>query len=66
MTKVSAPSGVTSMAYDIENRLVRHEASGTISTYTYQGSDGLKRSELVSGARTTIVWDGDEYLQGRS
>ena len=66
MTKVAAPSGVTSMAYDIENRLVRHEASGVVSTYTYQGSNGLKRSEQVAGTLTTLVWDGVEYLQERS
>jgi len=37
-----------------------------VSTYTYDG-DGLKRTEQVSGAGvTTLVWDGDEYLQARS
>jgi YD repeat-containing protein len=66
MTKVAAPSSVTTMVYDIENRLVRHESGGVTTTYTYQGSDGLKRSEQVGAARTTIIWDGDEYLQERN
>ncbi len=66
MTKVAAPSSVTTMVYDIENRLVRHESGGVTTTYTYQGSDGLKRSEQVGAARTTLVWDGDEYLQERN
>ena len=54
------------MVYDIENRLVRHESGGVVTSYTYQGSDGLKRSEQVGVARTTLVWDGDEYLQERN
>jgi YD repeat-containing protein len=67
LTKVAAPApaGTTTMVYDKENRLTRHESGGVVSTYTYAG-DGLKRSEQVSGALTTLVWDGDEYLQGRS
>jgi len=27
---------------------------------------GLKRVEYVDGVRTTLVWDGTDYLQGRS
>lgn len=35
------------------------------STYTYDG-DGLKRSsQEVTSGRTTLVWDGTDYLQGR-
>ena len=48
-----------------ENRLSKHENGGTVTTYTYAG-DGLKRSEVVAGAVTTLVWDGSDYLQGRS
>jgi hypothetical protein len=36
-----------------------------VVTYTYS-CDGLKRSEVSSGGTTTLVWDGSEYLQGRS
>jgi hypothetical protein len=37
----------------------------TDATYTY-GPDGLKRGELTGSSRTTLAWDGDEYLQARS
>jgi YD repeat-containing protein len=55
-----------SMVYDKENRLIVHHdlVSGDRVTYTYSG-DGLKRSEITSSGRTTLVWDGSEYLQGR-
>jgi len=62
---VDETTGVTTMAYEKENRLSRHESGGVISTYQYDG-DGKKRVELVSGARTTLIWDGEDYLQGRS
>ena len=46
------------------NRAIK--ANGrTVATYTYSG-DGLKRQEFVNGVSTTIVWDGTNYLQGRS
>jgi len=53
------------MAYDFENRLVSYLAPGESVTYTYS-ADGLKRLELVNGVATTLVWDGTNYLQGRS
>ena len=59
------PTGATTLTYDKENRLSRHENGGTVSTYSYDG-DGLKRAEIVAGAVTTLVWDGSDYLQGRS
>jgi hypothetical protein len=52
-------------SYDNEKRLSRHENAGVVSTYTYSG-DGLKLSENIVGAVTTIVWDGSDYLQARS
>lgn len=57
-------TGTVIMAYDKENRLVNEMRNGTVATYTYSG-DGLKRSSIVDGAVTTLVWDGSEYLQGR-
>jgi YD repeat-containing protein len=66
---VSSLTGLVTMSYDIENRLVLHVQSGMSSasaaTYSYSG-DGLKRLELVAGSPTTLVWDGANYLQGRS
>ncbi len=56
---------MTTLSYEKENRLSRHENGGVIATYLYDG-DGKKRVELVSGAYTTLVWDGEDYLQGRS
>jgi hypothetical protein len=32
-----------------------------IATYLYM-ADGLKRLELVDGAPTTLIWDGQDYL----
>ena len=46
-------------------RLPQHESGSSFATYTYSG-DGLKRLERVDGAATTLVWDGSDYLQGRS
>ncbi|MBX3107821.1 MAG: RHS repeat protein [Fimbriimonadaceae bacterium] len=54
-------TGTVTMAYDKENRLVKDMRNGTVATYTYSG-DGLKRSSIVDGAVTTLVWDGSEYL----
>ncbi|MEX2242208.1 MAG: hypothetical protein WD716_00015 [Fimbriimonadaceae bacterium] len=58
-------SDPVTMAYDKENRMNRHQQGATVVTYTY-ASDGLKRSEVTSGGTTTLVWDGSDYLQGRS
>ena len=63
--EVEAPNTRITMGYDKENRLQRYEDGEKIATYLYDG-DGLKRVELVNGVRTTIVWDGTDYLQIRS
>ncbi len=55
----------TTMTYDKENRLQVLDHNGAKTTYTYVGN-GQKRSENVSGALTTIVWDGTDYLQERT
>lgn len=57
--------GTVTMSYDKENRMVNHSLSGNLVTYTFDG-DGLKRSEISSTGRTTLVWDGTDYLQERS
>lgn len=56
----------------MENRLeVHYEMVGkalpvlSVASYTYDG-DGLKRRELVDGTPTTLIWDGSDYLHGRS
>jgi hypothetical protein len=61
----SQPSGIVTMTYDVENRLVLYQYGRTAATYTYSG-DGQKRMEMVDGVATTIVWDAQDYLQGRS
>ena len=53
------------MAYDKENRLFEHRENAVINTFLYDG-DGLKRVEALGATRTTIVWDGSDYLQDRS
>jgi len=60
-----ASTGLITMIYDKENRLATHLASGVSVSYTYSG-DGLKRTEWNAGTPTTLVWDGQDYLQGRS
>ena len=61
---------ITSMIYDKENRMVSNgnytELPPILTSFTYSG-DGLKRAEVAyPGTRTTLVWDGLDYLQGRS
>ncbi|MBW7927086.1 MAG: hypothetical protein H3C58_03140 [Fimbriimonadaceae bacterium] len=53
------------MQYDEENRMIVHVESLARTTYAYDG-DGLKRSETTGSGRTTLIWDGADYLQGRS
>ena len=52
------------MVYDKENRLQRHENGGVVTTYLYSG-DGKKRVEQVGAAVKTLIWDGEDYVQGR-
>ena len=41
--------------------------SGTRSTYTHSGGDGLRRSALeAGGVLTTFIWDGNDYLMEKS
>jgi len=49
------------MAYDKNNRLPSHAQSTVRNTFTYDG-DGLKRCEILGSSRTTLVWDGTDYL----
>jgi len=43
--------------YDILNRLVRYESSGTIAEYTYR-PDSLRIAKTVNGEETRHIWDG--------
>ena len=52
------------MLYDKENRLAVYESGSSVTCYVY-GGDNLKRLEIVGSATTTLVWDGDDYLQAR-
>jgi YD repeat-containing protein len=58
-------SDPVTMSYDRENRLVTHRDGATVVSYTY-GADGLKRTEVTGSGTTTLVWDGSDYLQGRT
>jgi YD repeat-containing protein len=53
------------MSYNMENRLTVYASGTTVATFTYSGN-GLKTSESEGSVTTTLVWDGDDYLQGRS
>ena len=57
----SAGSGTLTFTYDKENRLTVQNTNGVLVTYSYAG-DGRKRTEVVGGTTTTIIWDGSEYL----
>jgi hypothetical protein len=54
-------SVLTTTAYDKENRLSIHAQNAGMNTFTYDG-DGLKRSEALGASKTTLVWDGSDYL----
>ncbi len=56
---------LTTMSYDKENRLAVHQNDVVITTYSY-GGEGKKRTETVGCAVTTILWDGEDYLQSRA
>lgn len=58
-------SGKTFHSRAFSERLRRHMNDSSVVTYLYDG-DGMKRVEQLDGARTTIVWDGQDYLQTRS
>ena len=45
--------------------LVMNVGKSIGNSYT-DSSDDLKRSEQVGSSITTLVWDGRDYLQGRS
>ena len=53
------------MLYDKDNRLILHNTGTAVNTMTYDG-DGLKRNEIAGSGRTTLVWDGTDYLQART
>lgn len=49
------------MVFEKENRLTVHSQNAVLNTFLYDG-DGLKRTEVLGTARTTLVWDGTDYL----
>jgi hypothetical protein len=53
------------MQYDYENRLSFYLDSSNAATYLYY-TNNMKAIELLNGARTSLIWDGTNYLQGRS
>jgi hypothetical protein len=56
---------MTTMLYDKENRLQVHSSGTSVATYLYY-TDNMKALEVVNGASRTLIWDGCNYLQGRS
>jgi YD repeat-containing protein len=65
LTSVFEPAGFTTMAYDKEERLKQHEYGTTVTNYLYY-NDNMKAVENIAGVLTTLIWDGTNYLQGRS
>lgn len=62
---VSSPTDLTTMSYDKENRMLTSTTGAARTTYSY-GTNGMKASEQSGSSTTTLLWDGSEYLQGRS
>ena len=55
---------IATMTYDEENMMAGHhhtttKPTATRATYTY--SDNFKRTEIVDGAISTIIWSGSDY-----
>lgn len=46
-------------------RSTTYDDGTDLVTYTY-AADGRKRTEEDSSGVTTLVWDGGDYLQGRT
>jgi len=42
--------------------MILNDYQGNLTSFAYDG-DGLKRT---GAATTTLIWDGADYLQGRS
>ena len=63
LTEENANGSRTTNIFDQENRLIGiRRADGTRSTYTYDG-DGLRRTaEEPGAAKTTFIWNRDDYL----
>jgi len=54
------------MLWDFENRMKQHQFGTTVTNFAYCWNDGLLRNQSVVGASTTVLWDGSDYLQGRT
>jgi YD repeat-containing protein len=61
LTQIQDLDQLTTMAYDVENRLIGHTQAGAVAFYRYDG-DGKKRVENTEEGLTTIVWDDADYL----
>lgn len=63
------PSSSKVYVYDQENRMILDRDVIGVGfakyTMTYDG-DGLRRSLHIGSTKTTFIWDGTDYLQGRS
>jgi YD repeat-containing protein len=62
---VNSQGALATMQYDYENRLSFYLDSSNAATYLYY-TNNMKAIELLNGARTSLIWDGTDYLQGRS
>jgi len=57
--------GAYTLVYDNKNRLIGVGSGVRIYSHIYD-ADSLKRYEILPTDRTTLIWDGTDYLQGRS
>ena len=66
-SSVLDPTGpATTMLWEYENRMKLHQYGTTVTNFAYCWNDGLLRSQSGGAGATTTIWDGKNYLQGRS
>ncbi len=66
-TEENAAGGRTTYVYDSANRLTGVVLStGVRSTYTYRGDNKRRTLQEAGGVLTTMLWDGEDYLMGKT
>jgi len=56
-------TGTATYAYDAASRTTGKTDPGALAQGCAYDGDGLKRSETSGSGRTTLIWDGGDYLQ---
>lgn len=59
---ITPTPGRTTYVYDCENRLIRVNNRGQLSTYSYDGERLRRTAHEPGSSLTTFVWDGSDYI----